>query len=95
MNFSTTGTLQSFQSSDEVNNNQHERLEQTLSWDEERSGAVTGGDPADHVSLAQAIQNTEFLRSGPIYFKSYITRLGCYLEKRFCVDYFLGVPQLY
>ena len=59
MDFSTTGTLQSFQSSDDVNNSHHERLETTFSWDEEQQR-----NHADNVSLAQAIQDPEFIRLG-------------------------------
>ena len=56
-NSSTTGTLQSFQSSDEFN---HERLAKTLSWDEEEEGEAIG-DQVDKI-YAQAIQDPEFLR---------------------------------
>ena len=59
--FSTTGTLQSFQSVDDVN---HERLGNQMSWDvaEEKRQQKDIDDAADTVSLAQAFQDPEFLR---------------------------------
>ena len=61
--FSTTGTLQSFQSSDDVNNH-HERLGKQMSWDEEEGERQhgDGGDHVDTVSLAQAFQDPEFFK---------------------------------
>ena len=61
INFSTTGTLQSFQSSEDINSGgQRERLEKTFSWDTEE-GINNNGDASEHadnVCLAQAIQGT-------------------------------------